>query len=489
MWPVSRRWRYAGVAAVLVAVAVAIPVARSAGATAAGNLGRARTEAARLLTLLHVPPGAVELTSEPRVLRAPSFEQATPNLVDAHHWWSLHGEATSVLAYVTARLPRGAQQFVSGSGGFAPVYRMKAFLLAPLAGVLSERVLAVSVAQVSPSTTVVRTDGEAVWVVPRPASEQLPARIDEIDITSRSFTTQAQIVSLKVTNGAQIGQIVKSVNAMAIAQPGVINCPLLDGPTVTLVFRTAGGRQVARASGMDSDGTSGACNALDLRLGGRSEPPLVGDLFDRMQRLLGGRFERSGQASGGLGGTPVMAPPRPADRVRTLDALRGDGIGGLRFGASPTAVRTAMDSLLGQQGGAYRPGGSCGLDHWIKWADQWTPSGEPALTVYFRRSAFAGYQVGDAVGPSVLRPQHAGWSLATTRGLRVGGSLIRGRWLYGHRFTLSFAQGGSWELRTDAGRFVGYAWGTPPPSHADVSWQSYVATIDAGDVGCAAVTP
>jgi len=92
-------------------------------------------------------------------------------------------------------------------------------------------VLAVSVVQVSPSITILRTDGEAVWVVPRPASEQLPTGIDEIDITSTAFMTQAPIVSLKVTNGAEVRQIVKWVNAMAIVQPEVIACPLLDGPT------------------------------------------------------------------------------------------------------------------------------------------------------------------------------------------------------------------------------------------------------------------
>ena len=490
MWSVSRRWKVVGAAAVLAAVAVAVPVASSAGASASGNLARARTEAARLLSLLQVPPGAVELTSAPSALRSPGYDEATPNLVDAHHWWRVHGKATTVLAHVTARLPRDASLSISGSGGSAPVYRMKAFSLPPIPGVLSQRVLAVSVVQVSPSTTVVRTDGEAVWVLPRPRSEQLPARIDEIDISSAAFMTHAPIVSLKVTTAANVAQIVKWVNGMAIAQPGVINCPMLAGPTVTVVFRVAGGRRVARASGMDFDGSSGACNALALRLRGRSEPPLVGDLFGRVQRLLGVRFERSGQSSGGLNTGPIIdPPPPPSHHIRVLDVLQSDGIDGVRFGASPGTVRAAIDSLLGQSGTAYQPGGSCGLDHQIKWRDRWTASGEPALTVYFRNRSFAGYQEDDRVGPSMLWPQHAGWSLATTRGLRIGDRLTQGRRLYGHRFTLSFAQGGSWGLRTAAGRFVGYAWGAPPPSHADVSWQSFVATIDAGDVGCPAMTP
>jgi len=471
---VSRRWAFVVVAAVLTALAVAIPVASSAGAGAPANLARARTEAARLLALLRVPPGAVELTREPNVLKAPSYDEATPNLVDAHHWWRIREKATSVLAYLAARMPRGATLFVSGSGGPAPVYYTKGFALPAVPGVLSQRVLAASVAQVSPSTTILRTDGEAVWISPRPADETVPAGVREVDITSTAFMTQAPIASVRVTDAAQVRQIVKWINAMGIAQPGAISCPALDGPTVTFVFRAAGGMRVARASGMDFAGSSGECNGLEMRIGGRPEPALVGNLFGQVQRLLGVRFQRSSISSHG---------------VAVLDVLTADGIDGVRFGASPRAVRTAMDSLLGQRGTAYEPGGSCGLDHQIKWSDQWTASGEPALTVYFRNSEFAGYQVGDAVGPSVLRFPSGGWALATTRGLRVGDGLSRGRRLYGHKFTLSFAQGGSWELRTRAGRFVGYAWGTPPPSHTDVSWQSFVATIDAGDVGCPAMTP
>lgn len=169
-----------------------------------------------------------------------------------------------------------------------------------------------------------------------------------------------------------------------------------------------------------------------------------------------------------------------AKRLKVLDVLRADGIGSVRFGASPQAVRTQIDSLLGQPGSGYRPGGSCDLDHQMTW----TASGRPALIVYFRDSEFAGYQFGD---PNRPRHQSKGRTLATTRGLRLDDALARGRQLYGHRFSLSAAQGGSWILRTTEGRMEGYAWGRA--RHSDVSWHSVVLTIDAGDVGCAAATP
>jgi hypothetical protein len=189
-----------------------------------------------------------------------------------------------------------------------------------------------------------------------------------------------------------------------------------------------------------------------------------------------------------------IQPRSVASHVEALDVLRADGIGRARFGASPTALRQAIDALVGQRGGAYARGGSCGLDHEITWWDQptasaepRTASGEPALIAYFRRSEFAGYQFGDPDLVAAPGRPPGGWTLATTRGLRVADTLAHGQHVYGRAFTISTAQGGSWSLHASSGRLEGYAWGRP--KHGDVSWQSVVSTIDAGDVGCAAATP
>jgi hypothetical protein len=184
----------------------------------------------------------------------------------------------------------------------------------------------------------------------------------------------------------------------------------------------------------------------------------------------------------------TVGPARPAAaRTKVLDVLGTDGIARARFGASPAAVRQAIDALVGQRGGAYARGGSCQLDHAITWSQQPSESGEPGLITYFRRSAFAGYQFGDADLGLPPRQPPGGWTLATARGLRVGETLAWGRHLYGRAFAISAAQGGSWSVRAAGGRLDGYAWGRP--QHGDVSWHSVVSTIDAGDVGCAALSP
>jgi hypothetical protein len=170
---------------------------------------------------------------------------------------------------------------------------------------------------------------------------------------------------------------------------------------------------------------------------------------------------------------------------RPLRVLKPDGIGSMRFGAGSLAVRRAINVVVGQAGGPYTRGGSCGVDHQIKWWDQWTANGEPALTAYFHRGAFVGYQYGELNAGGLLRKPSGGWRLATSEGLRVGDTLARGRRLYGSAFSVSAAQGGSWNARVAGGVITGYAM----PARRPGIKQGLVETIDAGDVGCPAVAP
>jgi len=60
--------------------------------------------------------------------------------------------------------------------------------LAPIAGVLSERVLAVTVVQLNHNTTGVRTDGEAVRILPRPAWERISGGVRRVIVAARGAT-------------------------------------------------------------------------------------------------------------------------------------------------------------------------------------------------------------------------------------------------------------------------------------------------------------
>lgn len=150
--------------------------------------------------------------------------------------------------------------------------------------------------------------------------------------------------------------------------------------------------------------------------------------------------------------------------------LRGDGVDHAVFGKRPSTVARLLDGLLGRAPmRPYYPAGACAIDHAIRW---------PGLIAFFERDRFVGYEY------ALARTAAGEPILATTKGLRVGQTFARARQqLYGRPLQTSAAQGGSWALRTPNGRLYGYATGLPIGPH------SRIASIDAGYVGCPALTP
>jgi hypothetical protein len=171
-------------------------------------------------------------------------------------------------------------------------------------------------------------------------------------------------------------------------------------------------------------------------------------------------------------------------------ALNADGLGPIRFHASVGRLERLLLPTLGQPDGGYQATlGACGVDHALTWPIILNPStGRPErgeeLTVLFHRGRFVGYQYGgDAVRPDAGLRVHA----RTAAGLAIGDTLATGRRLYGRAFRISTAQGGTWQASTPRGKLTGYAYGNPKVG--DVSPRSRVASIDAGDVGCPAMSP
>jgi hypothetical protein len=165
----------------------------------------------------------------------------------------------------------------------------------------------------------------------------------------------------------------------------------------------------------------------------------------------------SSRATAGRESTPVR------------DVLRGDGIRQAGFGENPATATRRLDALLGRSPGwTYSVVHACHIDHTTGW---------PGLIIFFQSRRFVGY--------TFETPKHPGHepTLATLKGLRVGNTLARGRELYGPAFHWSPEQGGSWSVGTVDGRLIGFASGLP------IGSRSTVFTIEAGDVGCPAMTP
>jgi hypothetical protein len=270
--------------AALFAVIVAVPgtVAMAAGPshqTAAANRASARVEAARLLGLVRLPAGTARSADDPtggrHVLGQPTYNEATPNLVDAHAWWTTSARSSSVLAYVAAHLPVGARRSGYGSGSGPPgtvTTAFATFSLPSVAGVLTERTIGVTVATLADGVTAVRTDGEAVWLTPRPSWERIPAAVRSVTLTASGQANDGRVGPVsapRTLTGDRARRLVSFINRAAVVQPGVRACPAAFDDSVKLQFMRADGTAVAHAV---EDPTG--CASVTLTVGRRTGPAL-----------------------------------------------------------------------------------------------------------------------------------------------------------------------------------------------------------------------
>jgi hypothetical protein len=159
-----------------------------------------------------------------------------------------------------------------------------------------------------------------------------------------------------------------------------------------------------------------------------------------------------------------VSPPPCVDRHDTTgfgrfelsspDLLDGRGIAGARLGTRLNPTLVAVSNLLGVFGDRI-PGRGCGVDRGEHMLDH--------IDLFFGHGRFVGYE-------------YSGYFLTTAAGLRVGDTISRARQLYGAAFKTSPAQGGSWS----AAGLRGYL--TAPQN-------GRIVTVDAGNVGCPALSP
>lgn len=243
------------------------------------NRARARVEAARLLALVALPGGVVGSATEPAGdqgrLSQPTYDEATPNLVDARAWWTTAASPSAVLAYVTAHLPAGATKSAQSTGGGPPgtvQTASEAFALPPIRGVLAERVLGVTTATLPHGMTGIRTDGEAVWLTPRPAWERIPRAVGRVVVSARGAGANGRVgpaSAPRTLRGARARRLVSFINAAEVVQPGARSCPVGFDDSVFLRFIGAAGRTLARATESPT-----GCAYVKLTIGGRTGPLL-----------------------------------------------------------------------------------------------------------------------------------------------------------------------------------------------------------------------
>jgi hypothetical protein len=194
-------------------------------------------------------------------------------------------------------------------------------------------------------------------------------------------------------------------------------------------------------------------------------------------------------ATGGpaAGSTPPTTSTADAGGLFSANAvLAGNGVGPATFGQPVAEVSHELQTGFGAPPQSGRGPGECGLDgrdlEWRRLGG--TPDHYGLLALYFRHGKLVGYSY--AAGSK----RHRGTpkpGLTTQKGLLLGATMRGGRHLYGKAFHTSTAQGGSWSVKTRQGKLIGYAFGAPRgPVDGPLA---VVASIEAGDVGCPAMTP
>jgi hypothetical protein len=175
-------------------------VSASRVATVAGNRAAAQAEAAWLVALANLPPGAVRLSSPPAALAGPS--SGTPDvtsLVDQVVAWRVGLPIAAARKWLAAHPPRGLPwdggDLGSQSAGvtiYGTTYR------APASQAWASAELEISVAPDGPEATAIRVDALIVWLDPRPVKSEPGAHPIRVTVAGGCPATSQRVTG--VTN-------------------------------------------------------------------------------------------------------------------------------------------------------------------------------------------------------------------------------------------------------------------------------------------------
>jgi hypothetical protein len=155
------------------------------------------------------------------------------NLLHVVGWWIVPGSPSAVLSFMEAHRPSGAERwfgpFVGGAVGYpASGYVGLRWGLVP--HVTHDRALEVTAERLADGSTGLRADAYAVWMIPTPATEQIPMGADLLRVRATTITRfGGKIVSSRVERFAvrsrtRIGKAVAALNALSVPQPFFCSC-------------------------------------------------------------------------------------------------------------------------------------------------------------------------------------------------------------------------------------------------------------------------
>jgi hypothetical protein len=138
---------------------------------------------------------------------------------------------------------------------------------------MSDEALGVAVTAATGGGTAMRADGQAVWLIPRPTQEVVPAGTRAVSV-SIDRLGGGQFPVSTVTAPRKIRQLLRFVDSRQLAQPGVTACREIGPDTTVLDLRflaPSRGTPLARV-------VENGCGGLSLSIQGHSEPGLEEDV-------------------------------------------------------------------------------------------------------------------------------------------------------------------------------------------------------------------
>jgi hypothetical protein len=262
----------------------------------ASNRRFAHEDVQRLMGILVLPRGARLVAKVPRSVPLRLRNELTGTrflrgIAVTYRIWVVHQPLDEVVRFVQAHAhlrPRPLAPYRGKNNGVR-LRAVGSYQFQPVPGRSWERWLTVDMTALSGGGAAVIAQTGDGWNH-SPNRVLLPAAVKRIDVVSR-VGNQTPNVLVHVRTPYEVGSLVALVNGLGLSNAEHVACAwdFVGGPSVTLRFRAANGKLLARATVPDTPGTgiSSPCNPLQLTVHSRKAPPLIGaDLLLRIHQLL-----------------------------------------------------------------------------------------------------------------------------------------------------------------------------------------------------------
>jgi hypothetical protein len=274
------------------------------------NQAFARGDAVKLMGIVVVPPGARRVPKVPA--SAPAWfrqDWSTPRrfagAVDIRRFWVVHRPLKQVVRFIELHLHPRPRPEAPYRRPFDPkrLNRIGSrpsidFVFPAILGRATTRWLDVTMLALPGGATVVAANAGDQWIHAPPRSAEVPSSVRRIDIVSRYGNSRPSVL-VHVRDRYDVGLVVSWMNGLGLA-PRNLFCAgqVVGGPDVSLTFRAADGRTIAKA-GLPGD----ECQGFSLTVNGKKAPPLLpSNLLQTIEHHLG----------------LDLSPPKPTDVAMCL---------------------------------------------------------------------------------------------------------------------------------------------------------------------------